>query len=143
MHKTHIFAPQNNAINNFFTDLPYFFWTVTGNKQFLGLSLKIPGGLDSKCYFSGPGISQGISNVTLDLEGVDICHVLKYWLQILYRFFFLNQKWDENNGQNSDGIGSCLWKTAWSKQLKQTFGSARICYQFWLFLPILAMKGDP
>ena len=41
MHKTHIFDQKNNAKKFFLTDLPtlFFFWTVTGNKQFLFLGL--------------------------------------------------------------------------------------------------------
>ena len=40
MHKTHIFDQKNNAKKHIFpTYLPYFFRTVTGNKQFIYLGL--------------------------------------------------------------------------------------------------------
>ena len=35
--------------------------------------------------FSGPVRIQATCDMTLHLEGVHICHILKYWLQRLYR----------------------------------------------------------
>ena len=40
MHKTHIFDQKNNAKKNILpTYLPYFFQSVTGNKQLIFLGL--------------------------------------------------------------------------------------------------------
>ena len=42
MHKTHIYYQKNNAKKIFFTNLPtLFFRTVTGNKQYFFLGLRI------------------------------------------------------------------------------------------------------
>ena len=57
-------------------------------------------GLHSKCWFSGPFKIQGTCEMTLHLEGVHICHILKYWLRKLYRYSLSAKKWDENFGQN-------------------------------------------
>ena len=49
-------------------------------------SNKLARGLHSKCRFSGPVRIQGTCDMTLHLEGVHICHILKYWLRRLYRY---------------------------------------------------------
>ena len=41
-------------------------------------------GLHSKYRFSGPVKIQGTCELTLDLEGVHIGHILKHWLWRLY-----------------------------------------------------------
>ena len=43
-------------------------------------------GLHSKCLFSGPLRFQGTCDMTLHLDGVHICHTLKYWLRRLHRY---------------------------------------------------------
>ena len=57
-------------------------------------------GLHSKCWFSSPVGIQGTCDMTLHLDGVHICHILKYWFRILYRYSLSAKKWDENVGQN-------------------------------------------
>ena len=59
--------------------------------------------LHSRCWFSGPVRIQGTCDMTLHLEGVHICHILKYWLRRLYRYSLSAKKWDGNFDQN--GLG--------------------------------------
>ena len=57
-------------------------------------------GLRSKCRFSGPVIIRGTCDMTLHLEGVHICHILKQWLRRPHHYSLSSKKWDENIGQN-------------------------------------------
>ena len=42
--------------------------------------------------------------MTLHLEGIHICHILKQWLRRPYRYSLSAKKFDENIGQNLEGI---------------------------------------
>ena len=53
--------------------------------------------------------------LTLHLEGVPICHILKQWLQRLYHYSLSAKKWDEDIGQRKE--------SAWSKQTLMLFGT--------------------
>ena len=65
-----------------------------------GSKLLTERGLRSKCYFSGPVIIQGACDMTMVLEGVHICHILKHWLRRLYGYSLSAKRWIENIGQN-------------------------------------------
>ena len=43
-------------------------------------------GLHSKCLFSGPVRIQGTCDMSLHIDGVHFCHILKYWLRRLYLY---------------------------------------------------------
>ena len=65
-------------------------------KPFLNvpISPQITNSLHSKCWFSDPVIFQGTCDMTLDLEGVHICHIviftLSRWLFIYLFVYFFN-----------------------------------------------------
>ena len=67
MHNTHIFDQKNYAKKTFLpTYLPYFFWTVTENKQLFFLGL-----IDKLCIHTETTITGGTSYLQLmqcDLE---------------------------------------------------------------------------
>ena len=76
-------------------------------------------GFRSKCWFSGPVRIQGTCDMTLHLEGVHICHILKYWLRRLYCYSLSVKEWDKKNWSKWSRPN----ESAWLKQTAMSSGT--------------------